>query len=105
MGSAATEIPVLLDYLDQYPVETDVLTRCRERVASRGLPLKSEEALRLAVDLQLGQGNADVRWLSEIGVPQDILPTVASRMAMRGAVWLEFVELITGFEGDYSGLH
>lgn len=102
MRHAPAPAALQLEHLQRYAVEGNVLRRCKERLARGHGALTPKSAMELAVELQVGQSDEDEAWLRAVGVPPELIPTVRCRMNDRGAAWLQLLETVVGYEGDYS---
>lgn len=87
--------------LQGYVIADAVLGRSQQLRKRCGGMLPPREAAALAITLQAGQNREDAAWLEELGFPEQVAEALMSRMMARGACWLELVEELVGFEGDY----
>lgn len=84
-----------------YSVRGAVLDRSARLHQQHPARVPPREAAAIAMNLQAGQNREDAAWLKELGLPREIEEALICRMMARGACWLELVESLVGFTGDY----
>ena len=98
----ATMIVALGNDLEAAPyASTNTLIDKATEVALANQRLPAQEVAFMAMDIQTRQNVADSDWLQHLPVSSQIRTMIECRLQARGACWLEFVERLVRFEGDY----
>jgi hypothetical protein len=60
--------------------------------------------MRRALERQLKHHREDMIWLRSLELPSDLVDRISLRLDQRGGRWLEVIEELVGYKGDFDSI-